>query len=147
MLENVISVGAVTKSNRLSPYSNYGAHLDFVASGGYFGDEFDTTGNFNVTDLMLTAFPRSMPNSPLDMILNIPQGYSLSYGTSLAVPQVSATIAILLSEYYDRHHRYPRTDDVMRILRNSANDLGAPGRDDQFGYGEINLARALSKIY
>lgn len=145
MLEHVISVGAVTKSNRLAPYSNYGPYIDFVAYGGYFGDNFDTTGEVNVTDLMLTAFPSQLPNTPLDSILNIPQGYSLSYGTSLAAPQVSATAALLISNYYDKHHHFPKSDKILKLLKKNAVDLGDPGRDYQFGYGEVLVEQALTK--
>jgi lantibiotic leader peptide-processing serine protease len=145
MLENVISVGAVTKSNRLAPYSNYGPYIDYVAYGGYFGDNFDTAGEINVTDLMLTAFPGQLPNTPLDSILNIPQGYSLSYGTSLAAPQVSATAALLISNYYDKHHKFPKSDKILNLLEKSVVDLGDPGRDDQYGYGQILVNKALVK--
>lgn len=143
MLEHVISVGAVTKSNRLAPYSNYGNYIDFVAYGGYFGDNFDTTGEINITDLMLTRFPTILPNTPLDSILNIPQGYSLSYGTSLAAPQVSATAALLISNYYDKYHHFPETNLILQRMEQMTVDLGDPGWDNQFGYGKVLLERVI----
>ena len=33
--------------------------------------------------------------------------------------------------------------EVMEIMRKSANDLGAEGKDDYFGYGEIDVDKAL----
>jgi hypothetical protein len=35
-------------------------------------------------------------------------------------------------------------DQVQYILKQSADDLGAPGWDSSYGYGRINLARAVS---
>ncbi|MEK3790154.1 S8 family serine peptidase [Paenibacillus sp. FSL R7-0204] len=143
MLEHVISVGAVTKSNRLAPYSNFGSYIDFVAYGGYLGDNFDTTGEVDVTDLMLTSFPGLLPNSPLDSILNIPQGFSLSYGTSLAAPQVSAAAGLLISNYYDKYHQYPPKNKIIKLMEQKAVDLGDPGRDNQFGYGEVLVQQMI----
>jgi len=38
-----------------------------------------------------------------------------------------------------------KNTEVMDIIRHTAIDLGAPGRDPQFGYGQIDVAAALEK--
>lgn len=54
-------------------------------------------------------------------------GYAASSGTSFAVP-FAATAAVRLM------HREPGADVLARLYA-SATDLGAPGRDDVYGYG------------
>ena len=79
-------------------------------------------------------------------MLNIPKGYSLSYGTSLAAPQVAGTAALVISEYRERHHRKPSAKQVHHILRKSALDLGKPGKDVIYGYGEVRAYQALKMM-
>lgn len=62
--------------------------------------------------------------------------YACQAGTSMAAPHVSGALAVLLSQ-----GRSP-SDAVDRLLA-TAKDLGAPGRDDQFGAGLVDLARAV----
>lgn len=65
--------------------------------------------------------------------------YASLSGTSMASPHVAAlaglirTLNPLLSNV-----------QVMEIMRQSATDLGEPGKDDYFGYGEIDVYRALT---
>jgi len=61
--------------------------------------------------------------------------YACLAGTSMAAPHVSGALALLLSLGYS-----PQAA-IERLLA-TAEDLGAPGRDDSFGYGRINVARA-----
>ncbi|NCO21023.1 MAG: S8 family serine peptidase, partial [Rhodobacterales bacterium] len=56
-------------------------------------------------------------------------------GTSFAAPFVTAAVAILRSEYPDM-----TVGKVARTLAATARDLGAPGRDDVFGVGLVQLA-------
>ena len=67
-----------------------------------------------------------------------PNGYIALSGTSMAVPHVSALAALLLSNRPDY-----TPADLRQIIQQTAVDLGAAGRDDQFGYGRINVGAAL----
>ena len=69
-------------------------------------------------------------------VLTIAPGdrYQLSSGTSLAAANVTGSLALLLSKNR-KIDRY--------ILNYTATDLGAPGRDNAFGYGLINIYSAL----
>ena len=60
-------------------------------------------------------------------------------GTSMATALTSATAALIRSKYPDM----PAPEVVQRIIA-SCLDVGAPGRDDQTGYGLIRPVRALT---
>ncbi len=59
--------------------------------------------------------------------------YALMSGTSMATPYATATAALVLGE-----DPQLSADALIHDLTASASDLGAPGRDDTFGYGLIN---------
>ncbi|WP_052339147.1 S8 family peptidase [Gorillibacterium massiliense] len=65
--------------------------------------------------------------------------YAALSGTSMASPHVSALAALIRSA-----NPALKNTEVMDIMRKSANDLGNPGKDNQFGYGEINVSQALN---
>lgn len=62
--------------------------------------------------------------------------YACLAGTSMAAPHVAGSLAVLLSAGHT-----PQSA-VDRLLA-TATDLGPQGRDDSFGYGRIDLAKAL----
>jgi hypothetical protein len=92
---------------------------------------FSTTGAY--IDLsapgvnVLSTFGGSKPND-----------YERMSGTSMATPFVSAAAALLLSE-----KRSLSADRVAQILETTADDLGAPGRDNSYGYGLVNPRAAV----
>ncbi|MCP3979095.1 MAG: PKD domain-containing protein [bacterium] len=59
-------------------------------------------------------------------------------GTSYAGPLAAGVCAMIWSQ---RPNLSP--NDVERILKASAEDIGSPGVDEFFGYGRVNLAQAL----
>lgn len=59
-------------------------------------------------------------------------------GTSSATPHVAGLMALLLSVDPDL-----RSWEVEDIIKLTADDFGAAGRDEQFGFGRINCRRAL----
>ncbi|WP_246066930.1 S8 family peptidase [Paenibacillus koleovorans] len=64
--------------------------------------------------------------------------YAALSGTSMASPHVTALAALIRSV-----NPLLKNTEVMDIMRRSASDLGTQGKDNYFGYGQIDVARAL----
>jgi subtilisin family serine protease len=68
-------------------------------------------------------------------------GYDLKTGTSMAAPHVSGAI-LLLKEAFP----YLSGTEIKLALYHSATDLGAPGEDNFFGMGMINVVAAYNYL-
>lgn len=64
--------------------------------------------------------------------------YQIWEGTSLAAPQVTGAAAVV-------HSAFPLLDynAVRQIILGTADDLGDPGPDAVYGYGRLNVGRAI----
>ncbi len=75
-----------------------------------------------------------------DIFLPAPdEKYQITSGTSFSAAYVSGVAALIME-------RNPalKPGDVRAILTSTARDLGAPGRDDQFGAGEADAFAAVT---
>jgi subtilisin family serine protease len=78
----------------------------------------------------------------VDVLLPAPNGaYQLMTGTSVAAAQVSGVVALLVQR---RNTLSPAT--VTRILLDTAKDLGAKGRDAEFGAGLTDAYGAVLQL-
>jgi len=69
----------------------------------------------------------------------VPGGaYGQADGTSMAAPQVAGVAALLLARNWGLN-----ASEVRAAIDASAVDMGAAGRDVQYGYGLVNAKRAL----
>ncbi len=86
------------------------------------------------------AGPASVLSAPADeMVAAKPGGYWRVEGTSFAAPLVSATAALVRSNWPDM----TAANVINRLIR-TAHDLGPSGRDDRYGYGEVDPVGALT---
>ena len=130
-LANVIAVGAVDARKALAPYSNFGAQIDVVAPGG---DARRDDDNNRLPDAVFQQMPD--PDF-VDVGRHDVFGYFGLQGTSMATPHVSALAALLYSQ------GITQPAAVQAAIEQSAEDLGAAGRDDRFGHGLIRPSQAL----
>ena len=67
--------------------------------------------------------------------------YGTSSGTSVAAPQVSAAAALVFEAY-----PWMTNDQVRKTLLGTATDLGATGVDEVYGYGLLNVDKAVNGL-
>jgi subtilisin family serine protease len=78
----------------------------------------------------------------VDVVSTGPGGRTQIFsGTSAATAFASGAVALLLRQQ-------PKLTDVelSNLLRQTARDLGPAGPDAEFGYGLIDVCRALAKV-
>ncbi|MDD1749494.1 MAG: S8 family peptidase [Methanothrix sp.] len=117
--ENVITVGAVDRAGTIFELSSRGP----TANG-------DTK-----PDLVTLGV------DVVSALAGSKKGESSVSGTSMAVPQVSGAVALLLEAQPDLE-----PPDVKRVLLKTADDLGPSGQDNVYGYGALNLTGALHSV-
>lgn len=69
-------------------------------------------------------------------------GYASFTGTSMSAPHVAGVAALLVS-YVPSMER----EEIRALLTETADDLGPAGRDEAYGFGRVNAARALEAAY
>jgi len=128
----VISVSSVDRNKQKAYYSNYGSAIDVAAPGGDV--RFDIDGD---------GFPDGILSTRADDSggIAIPN-YNAIQGTSMAAPHMAGVVALMKSAYSDL-----MPEEVDSLLSSGAivGDIGAPGRDDLFGYGLIDAHKAVIK--
>ena len=131
----VLAVGSIyTDANdeyQLSDFSDHGPLLDVVAPG----ENFATTYPSEPIE-WLQLYWYGEPYNPC----TDPYIAELTVGTSFAAPIVSAQAALL------RGLRPALTNaELYDVIRSTAYDLGATGRDDTFGWGLVDFEAAALK--
>jgi serine protease len=130
----VIAVGAVDGRRQKASYSNFGPELDLVAPGGTGRDDADSDG------LPDFVFQQSINPLAAEQGVYTEVTYLGLAGTSMASPHVAAAAALLVSQGISD------ANSVREALQQNADDLGAAGRDNQFGFGLINPVKALTGL-
>lgn len=134
--KNAVTVGAVNADKSMSEYSNWGPTDDgrvkpeIVARGtGINSAQAFSAGNPEVST---SAYSGSGGDSS---------------GTSYAAPAAAAG-ALLLQQYYNSLNtgKYMRASTLKTMIMGTAEDLGQPGPDYQFGYGLMNVEAAARAI-
>lgn len=126
---DVVTVGATDRYLSKAAYSNYGPAIDVVAPGGYYSGILspDLSGSDGLADT--------------DEDYNLAYGYMFT-GTSAATPVVSGLAALMLQANPNL-----TSAQVLSILKSTADKIGTEsyvdGRNDTFGSGKINAAKAL----
>ena len=136
-LDGAMSVAAVAQDRSRAYYSAVGAHVEISAPGG---DQrrFGARGGV----VQQTLDPLSSATYALPPTLyRAPRFDAFSYryfqGTSMAAPHVIGLAALLVQQGI----RSPAA--IETAIRRYAEDLGTPGRDEEFGFGLIRPRHTL----
>lgn len=137
----VSATGPLLQQNFDQPasYTNYGITAIHVAAPG---GNVDENGNDQTEDLIIGACSRRNTQPGLAPCRASTDGvayfYAWAAGTSMATPHTAGLAALIKSVTPTLSVKGLR----QRIL-NTADDVGAPGRDVYSNYGRINAARAV----
>jgi thermitase len=138
-LSDVIAVGATDHKDEVWYYSASGPELDIVApSGGTVPDYYFSFKPFLWTTDITGIYGYSIYNLNSEDP-NLWDYSNTMSGTSGACPIVAGVAALVLSVDPNLTNV-----EVRRILLDSAVDLGAPGRDDYYGYGRVDANQAVA---
>ncbi|PID57521.1 hypothetical protein CSB45_06745 [candidate division KSB3 bacterium] len=110
-LPQTISVGATGRYRDRTSFSNYGNTLELAAPG--------------------ESIYGTVPGNR----------YEPWNGTSMAAPQVSGVVGLILSR-----NSFLNAAQVRQILDRTASDIGPSGRDMYYGYGRVNVLAALAQV-
>lgn len=154
-LVHVFSTG-----NSGSSDCNYGAGAGWgnITGGHKQGKNVISVGNVNFTDGLSSSSSRGpakdgrikpdlcAKGSSVSSTVDDHQ-YQLKSGTSMACPGVSGGMAQLYEAYAERNNgALPHSELIKGILLNTAQDLGNPGPDFSYGWGRMNLKRAIEVL-
>jgi len=141
-VQGAVSVGATDRSNNRAFYSSTGSWVELAAPGGAFPG-FGTQGLiFQQTVDLRFGLCLAEPNScGIPVSFDPPRfdtfGVFGFEGTSMAAPHVSGLAALLMQQ------GITSPAAVEAAMERFAKDLGAPGRDNSFGYGLIQARDTL----
>ncbi|WP_455221313.1 S8 family peptidase [Kaarinaea lacus] len=129
--DGVVSVSAVDFDGNLAFYSNTGSTIDVAAPGG------DITANLNGD-----TYPDGILSTVgSDQSGTLELGYGFYQGTSMAAPHVAGVAALMKSV---NSGLTPDQFDQWLQGGELTQDLGVAGRDDLYGYGLIDAAKAVA---
>jgi len=118
-----ISVSATNYLDQLADYSNYGSTIDICAPGG---DGDDNNGDGYMDGVLQNTFGTSG------------DGYYFYTGTSMASPHVAGVAALVKCANPSLTNA-----QIRNILETTAEDIGASGWDQYFGYGIVDAPAAI----
>lgn len=128
---SVIAVAAVQQDNTRPCFSATGAQVELAAPG------------VSVFSTWAENIPTSASN-PQPVCENGICYYKYGSGTSMASPHAAGAAALVIaSGVTDANGVNGVADDVRQRLDQTAVDLGISGRDSQYGYGLIDVCRAI----
>ncbi|MGY3947320.1 peptidase S8 [Aeromonas allosaccharophila] len=131
--QNVLSVAAAGNAGNTS--KSYPASYSSVVSVAAIDANKQLASFSQRNDQVELAAPG------VAVLSTVPTGYAYYSGTSMATPHVVGVAALAWSQRLECSN-----DQLRQTLRSSAQDLGALGRDNSYGYGLIQARGGADRL-
>ncbi|TKB44214.1 S8 family peptidase [Thalassotalea mangrovi] len=125
---------SATFTDHLAIYSNYGqSAIDFAAPGGDYTSAF-MSGGFDACNVAGLVRPCYV----FDFVFSTGNGgWYWSVGTSMSAPHAAGVAALIIGANGGNMN----PTHVEAKLRELAEDMGKPGRDDVYGHGKVQAPK------
>ncbi|GGG16191.1 S8 family serine peptidase [Pontibacter amylolyticus] len=130
--------------DNFASYSNYGTpDIHFAAPGGdsRFAREPQGFQPVKIGPVTQVAYAFDLVYSTGNTRVPNAGAFYWSAGTSMASPHAAGVAALIISKNGDKMD----PAQVLAKMRDTADDLGKPGRDPYYGYGRVNALRAVTE--
>jgi serine protease len=134
-IDGMVAVAAIGRDRARADYSTTGPYIELTAPGGDASRGGAAAAVLQQTydlDLVETFDVGPFRAPRFDVF-----AYDYFQGTSMAVPHVSGLAAMLIQQ------GITSPAAIEAAMKRYATDLGAPGRDDEYGYGLIDPRASL----
>ena len=128
-MPEVLTVGATDARGAWASYSCYGDAVDLVAPGG------------SEAMPVYSTWPSYLTGSDMEARKTRPHLTAGLVGTSMAAPHASGAAAVVWGQRVGLS-----SGQVRARLLAMAEDLGTPGPDSRYGFGRLNVGRALEMV-
>ncbi|MBN1756366.1 S8 family peptidase [bacterium] len=127
-----LAVGSFNSDRETSSFTEYGPELDVLAAGG-------EAGGTGYSEVIWSTWVASVADEDEHGWPAGSHQVKGEVGTSMACPHAAGLAGLILS-------RSPgiSPDSVYNLIRNTAQDIGPTGWDEQTGYGIVDFGAALS---
>lgn len=127
--KNVLTIGAINSNNStMTSFSSWGPTDDGRLKPELVAPGCQTTVDFGVTS--------TKPGS----------GYTVACGTSMSAPTVSGCVALWMQRWMASRPNPPFASTVKAVFVESADDLGDPGPEYDWGYGRVDVTAAVDLL-
>ncbi|MEM8521693.1 S8 family serine peptidase [Flavobacterium sp. PL12] len=120
--KNALHVAANDPNDNISSYSSFGPTVD-----GRLVPQIAAVGS--------SVYSLDYNNS-----------YQVMSGTSMATPGTSGTLVLLYERYKNIFGAKPLASLMKALVSNTAKDVGNPGPDYKYGFGNLNALRAVKVL-
>ncbi len=130
-IQRMVFVGSVNSGNGKSSFSNTAGNGSFISNTGK---------SYAYKNMWVSTNGEGLWGASNYYTPQYGYGYITQMsGTSMAAPQVAASVALLESQWAI----LKTNGTALQVLEQTAKDLGSSGVDTTYGYGLVNLTKAM----